>query len=185
MRRVVFTALLAFALLVPAPASARGTRAVASCANRSIAGFPNAYANRAENIVVGPLSIIRGKGHADSDPASINRFGGDKLPFILRQGHTATVALRRALRPAAGGGWEPAPAGQVHFSWERNVTGFRFVACPRGHKNDSTGDGRPATFWMSTISVVAPVCVYLRVTVDGGRAVRRTMPMGTPDCPRA
>jgi hypothetical protein len=176
-RLIVLAALL---LLAPASAQAKEGRFTGSCEGANSGGsFSGAFADRTKNIVVGPLSLPWAAGHTDVSPATINRFGGDKLPVLLREGRTAKIRTAKALR-----GGEAVPLGEANFPIAGHpARTLRFAGCPRG-KAKNVVDGIPVTFWMLWISVRAPVCVYLDISIDGKPARKRTMSMGAGACPR-
>ncbi len=62
----------------------------ATCARQSGASFPRAFASR-DNLVIGPLAMV-GAGRSTS-PATVEEFGGQKYPALIRPRHTVTVAV--------------------------------------------------------------------------------------------
>jgi hypothetical protein len=182
MRSLGLVALTVLVLVAPATAQAR-SRAVAGCQDRIGAGFSKRGEDRRQSIVVGPLSLVGAKDRADYTQAQIDRFGGDKFPVVLEHGRTATVRIVRAVRRTAAG-YEAVPAGDVRFGRETSAPKMRFVACsgPLGFGDEV--DGRAATAWMLWFSVKEPVCVYLRIAIDGRAPRRRAMSYGAGVCPR-
>ncbi len=140
----------------------------ATCARQSGASFPRAFASR-DNLVIGPLAMV-GAGRSTS-PATVEEFGGQKYPALIRPRHTVTVAVSgpegsASLFYASGGG----------VLTERRVRdGHRkitFRPCgPRRAQSDVNGD--PVTFWSGFVLVSGPMCVRLKVWIDGHRKPRR------------
>ncbi len=163
--RLVLLALLA-AILTPLGLAAAKSPHVghrASCAGQSGASFPGAFTRRA-NLVVGPLSMI-GAGRFTSR-ATVEEFGGNKFPLLVRAGHTVTVELsQRANRSAslyyATGGGGALTQTRVRDG-HRAIT---FRACS-ARRSGSDADGDPVTFWSGFVVVSKPMCVRLSVWVD-------------------
>ena len=132
----------------------------ATCAMRSTADFPRGFESR-RNLVVGPLAMIGGRTFTDS--ATARRFGGNKYPLLVRNGHTATVTIAPGSRRVAALGYGPLPEGEVGLRDGHRAV--RFVACPRG-KAGSSADGRPVTFWAGFVLTGGPACVALDVDAD-------------------
>ena len=169
--RAVVPVVLA-ALLSPAAPAAAGsphTGHAATCAKQSSASFPGAFTARA-NRVAGPLSLI-GAGRFTS-AETVARFGGVKVPALVRAGHTVTVELsRRAYRSAS---LFYATDGGV-LTEARVADGFRsitFRSCS-ARRAQSDADGDPVTFWSGFVVVSRPRCVRLKVWVDDAPEPRR------------
>ena len=176
--------MLLLALLVPAAAQAKRPPVVGTCGGANAGGtFAGAFADRSRNVIVGPLSLPFAASHTDVSPALINRFGGDKFPVLLREGRTATIRIAKALRPVPAG-YERVPLAEAAFSVRgRPVRSLVFRACPRGEAQNVV-DGVRVTFWMLWITVRAPACVYLDISIDGKRTRKRTTSWGAGACPR-
>src|SRR5215207_8613960 len=161
--------MLLLALVVPAAAQAKRPPVVGTCGGANAGGtFAGAFADRSRNVIVGPLSLPFAASHADSSPDLINRFGGDKFPVLLREGRTATIRIAKALRRGADG-WERVPLAEAGLLRRaRPVRKLRFRACPRGQAQNVV-DGRRVTFWMLWMTVRAPACIYIDVSIDGKR----------------
>jgi hypothetical protein len=180
----LIVAVLAVALLAPAAAQAKSGRVVEPCEGRNFGGaFPSAYSDVGRNIVVGPLVLAGGNSHTDLSPASINRFGGDKLAVLLLANRTASVRISKALRPTAAG-YVAAPLSEANFAAGGGTRKLLFKSCPPETPRTNVVENRRVTFWMNWISVVAPVCVYLNIRINGGPVRKRTMSMGAGACPQ-
>jgi hypothetical protein len=177
----MFTVLVVLPLLLPLTAQAKAP--LSTCAGANAGGsFPAAFTDRAQNLVVGPLSLPFATRHADVSPDVINRFGGDKFPVLLREGRTATIRIAKALRPGAAG-YERVPLGEAGFlRRDRPVRKLVFAACPQGEAQNVVDDRR-VTFWMLWMKVRAPACVYLDISIDGKRTRKRTTSWGAGACP--
>jgi len=128
------------------------------CSTRSEARFRGAYTNP-RNLVVGPLAMIA--AGVPTDAQTVREFGGNKFPLLVKAGHKVTVRIARSVRGTAALGYGPLPQGEVRVrDGYRSVT---FVACRAG---------RP-TFWSGFVLAREPVCVPLRVFVDGARPPER------------
>ena len=145
---------------------------VESCATRSEARFPRAFANP-RNLVVGPVVMVGAGGTANFVWSSTGKDGGNKFPLLVRAGHRVTVELSRRARRFAGLAYGPLPQGEVHLRSTHRVVAF--VACGRGEDSGSSVDGRPVTFWSGGVVARSPRCVPLRVWVDGERSPRRAI----------
>lgn len=170
-RSVVLTVL---AVLAAQPAAAGAasphTGHPATCAKQSSAEFPGAFTSPG-NLAVGPLAMI-GAGRMTSR-ATVEQFGGNKFPLLVRAGRTVTVELsRRANRSAslfyATGGGGALTRTRVRDG-HRAVT-FRSCSARRA---GSDADGDPVTFWSGFVVVSKPMCVRLKVWVDDEAAARR------------
>jgi hypothetical protein len=170
--RALAVAAFASVVVFLAPAAARSphTGHQATCARQSGASFPNAYTSRA-NRVVGPLSMI-GAGRYTSQ-ATVDRFGGNKFPVLVRAGHTVTLELSwRANRSASlfyavGGG---GVLTETRVRDGRRVVTFRSCSARRAI---SDADGAPVTFWSGFVVVSRPTCVRLKVWIDAAPSPRR------------
>jgi hypothetical protein len=139
----------------------------ADCSTRSEADFPGAY-KRAENLVVGPLAMIGAGG--DTSAATVERFGGNKFPVLVRAGHTVTISVPNTIRATASLGYGPLPQGQVSArDGHGTVT---FVACRQDQPSQSRADG-PVTFWSGFVFATQPSCVPLDVYVDAAKTAQR------------
>lgn len=170
--RVIALGFVAVLLAWAAPTAARSphTGHVASCAQQSSAGFPAAFSSR-ENLVVGPLSMI-GAGRA-TPRAAVRRFGGNKLPALVRAGHTVTVALSRRANRSASLFYASGSGGaltQTRVGDGRRAVTFR--ACS-ARRSLSDADGDPVTFWSGFVVVARPMCVRLKVWIDDDPRERR------------
>ncbi len=160
------------AILVPlGPAEAKSPAvAVAACSGQSGASFPRAFTSR-DNLVVGPLSMI-GAGRVTSR-ATVEEFGGNKFPLLVRAGHTVTVVLSgRASRSASlyyaiGSG---GALTQTRVRDGRRAIAFRACSARRAR---SDADGDPVTFWSGFVLVSKPMCLRLKVWIDTDPVPRR------------
>ena len=158
------------------PAEARFGGALEDCTTRSGADFPGAYTS-SRNLVVGPLAII---GGAYTDPATVQKFGGNKLHVLVKAGHVVTIRLAEGGRRRAGLGYGPRPQGENKLrDTYRSVT---FAACPRGDAparyspdgpSGNTADGEAITFWSGFVLTSRPACIALDVYVDDESSLRR------------
>lgn len=154
-----------------APVESPPTGHPATCAKQSGASFPGAFTSSG-NLVVGPLAMI-GAGRY-TPRATVEEFGGNKFPVLVRAGHTVTVALsRRANRSASlfyaigeGGALTETRVGDG-----RRVVTFRACTAP---KAQSDADGEPVTFWSGFVVVSRPMCVRLKVWIDDLPRPRRS-----------
>jgi hypothetical protein len=144
-----------------------------TCAKRSEANFPRAFAD-SRNLVVGPLALI---GAGAYTPASVVReFGGNKFPLLVKAGHRVTVRLPRAVHRSAGLayaglGRRPLPGGEVRL--RDTAQTMTFVACRPNGPSGSRGGGEEVTFWSGFVMTSAPRCLPLAVYVDGDPSPRR------------
>jgi hypothetical protein len=144
-----------------------------TCAKRSEANFPRAFAD-SRNLVVGPLALIGAGAHT---PASVVReFGGNKFPLLVKAGHRVTMRLPRAVHRSAGlayagVGRRPLPGGEVRL--RDTAQTMTFVACRPNGPSGSRGGGEEVTFWSGFVMTSAPRCLPLAVYVDGDPSPRR------------
>jgi len=144
----------------------------ATCARQSGASFAGGFTG-GENLVVGPLAMIGGKRSTTAE--TVEEYGGQKLPLLVKARHTVTVELsRRANRHAS-------LAYAAHADGRRVADGHRkstFRACgPR--KTQSDADGVPVTFWSGFVLVSRPTCVRFKVWIDDRPTPRRAhIPLG-------
>ena len=170
--RVVMLVVLAVVLTPLGLAAAKSPHGghEASCAGQSGASFPGAFTRR-DNLVAGPLSIIGAGGLTTR--ATVDRFGGNKFPVLVRSGHTVTVELsRRANRSASlfygshGGG----ALTRTRVRDGHRVVTFRACSARRSR---SDADGDPVTFWSGFVVVSKPMCLRLTVWIDAKPEARR------------
>ena len=169
---VLTAAAVATALM---PAASPHTGHPATCARQSGASFPRAFASR-ENLVAGPLAMVGAR--RPTSKATVEDIGGNKVPALVRPGHTVTVRVVGAKGSAslfyAGGGGA--------LSEMRVQDGYRaitFRPCgPRRAQSDVDGD--PVTFWSGFVLVSEPMCVALRIAVDDRRPRLRHVSLGRP-----
>jgi hypothetical protein len=88
-----------------APSATQPPGAREDCSTRSGANFPRAFTDP-DNLVVGPLVLV---GGAHTSEGTVRRFGGNKFPLLVKQGHTVTVALSRRARETAALGYGRLP----------------------------------------------------------------------------
>lgn len=139
------------------------------CRNRSTADFPTAFASR-RNLVVGPLALMGARVRTSA--ATVKRFGGQKFPLLVRDGHAVTVRL---------GAGAPATARLLYGPHDDDDdAGHRaitFTACDRAEetpgRTSHADGGQPVTFWSGFVATDTPGCVPLEVTVDEETAPRR------------
>jgi hypothetical protein len=187
-RAAAFAGAAAVAALGASPAAASAVSASApprgttvSCAKRSEANFPGAFAD-SRNLVVGPLALV---GAGSYTPASVvRRFGGNKLPLLVKAGHTVTLRLSRAVGRSAGlayagMGRRPLPGGEVELrDTARTMT---FVACRPHRPSGSRAGAEEITFWSGFVMTGVPRCLSLAVYVDGDPSPRRArIALGRP-----
>src|SRR5688500_7072936 len=99
------TALLALlALMLAEPAHA----VVVGCDRRSGFDWP---ASGRHDVVAGPLTLV---GARTTPQSTLDEFGGDKLPALVRPGHRVKVALRRADRRHVSLAFGRLPEGELH-----------------------------------------------------------------------
>jgi hypothetical protein len=149
---------------------------VEDCSTRSWAEFGGAFTDPA-NLVVGPLALV---GAGRSTPAAVvTRFGGNKFPLLVRQGHMVTVQVPEGARGFAALAYGPLPQGQeIRFPAGHDTV--TFVACGIHEPSGSNADG-PVTFWSGAVLVGKPSCVPLDVYVDDEPAPRRVeIELGAP-----
>jgi hypothetical protein len=149
-------------------AAARG--AVEDCSTRSEADFPGAFTDP-RNLVIGPLVLI---GGAYTPASTVDEFGGNKFPLLVRAGHTVTVRLAARARRSAGLAYGPLPQGETRLrDTYRTVT---FIACRAGKATQeyrpdgpsgTYADGVHVTFWSGFVLTRRPACLPLEVYVDG------------------
>jgi len=135
------------------------------CGGRSMATFPDAFRSP-RNLAAGPLAMM-GAG-TFTTAATVREFGGNKFPLVVRNRHAVTVELTRDSARVAG----------LHYgSAHGKHRVVRFVACRRDSGSDADGD--PVTFWSGYVRAERPVCVALRVWVDGRpEPLRRRIELG-------
>ena len=162
----------AVALLLPGGAATAAksphTGHPATCAKQSGASFPNAFTSRA-NLVAGPLAMI-GAGRY-TPRATVEEFGGNKFPLLVKAGRTVTVRLSgRASRSGASLLYAIPGSGARTVADGRSAITFR--SCTAA-KAQSDADGEPVTFWSGFVLVSKPMCVRLKVWVDDVAQPRR------------
>jgi hypothetical protein len=155
-----------------APAS-RPAGAVEDCSTRSEADFPGAFSDP-RNLVVGPLVLI---GGAYTPASTVDEFGGNKFPLLVKAGHRVTVRLAGGARRSAGLAYGPLPQGETRVrDTYRTVT---FIACRPGKATQeyrpdgpsgTYADGAQVTFWSGFVLTRRPDCIPLEVYVDGATA---------------
>ena len=153
----------------PAPASPSAP--VAGCAGRSIGTFKHVVGDRA-TLTVGPLMVVGGAAAARVSARELRRFGGWKLPVLVRPGHRVTIVIAST----------PADRASMHYRFKRDGSGAgpdratTFVACARSVRHDSRADGRQVTFWSGFFTARRyPVCIPLEVSVDGETTPRHVV----------
>jgi hypothetical protein len=155
-----------------------------TCAKRSEANFPGAFAD-ARNLVVGPLALV---GAGSYTPASVvRRFGGNKFPLLVKAGHRVTLRLSRAVQRSAGlayagMGRRALPGGEVQL--RDTAQAMTFVACRRKGASGSRAGAEQITFWSGFVMTSVPRCLALAVYVDGDRSPRRARIALGRRCPR-
>jgi hypothetical protein len=144
-----------------------------TCATRSMADFPGAFAS-GRNRVVGPLALMGGGVFTDAE--TVRRFGGNKFPLLVRAGHTVTLAIAPAARRTVALGYGPLPQGEVtRRDGHARVT---FVACRPDQRSGSRADGLAVTFWSGSLLADTPLCVPLDVWVDDEPRRRVSIALG-------
>jgi hypothetical protein len=137
---------------------------------QSGASFPDASTSR-DNLVVGPLSMV-GAGRY-TPPATVHEFGGNKFPALVRAGHTVTVALSRRASRSASLFYAMGNGGVLtETRVSDGVRAITFRACS-ARKAASRADGAAVTFWSGFVVVSKPMCVRLKVWIDGDPKPRR------------
>ena len=165
----------------PSPARAAAATKSVGCANRSIANFPGAYRN-ARNLVVGPLALVGARAMADEPEDSLRKIGWSKHPLLLRAGRRVVVRIGATARAHARLVYGSHREGEPEL--QDLPSAIRFTACRRGQRSGSRSDGRPVTFWSGGFEFgeKIPLCVPLRIVVDGGKPRRRTVSLGAGKC---
>jgi hypothetical protein len=140
----------------------------ATCAHQSGGEFGRTFRNRPENLVVGPLAMI-GAGRFTT-PETVEEFGGNKFPLLVKARHTVTVELsRRANRHVS-------LAYATHEDGRRVADGHRkttFRACGPRRAQSTADGGIPVTFWSGFVFASRPACVRLKVWIDDRPTPRR------------
>lgn len=152
-RRMLRCAVALTVVMLPATALASphdGDKA--GCGAQSQASFPGDSFTSANNLVIGPLSMI-GAGREVST-STVKQFDGQKFAVLVRAGHTVTVKVSRT------------SSGSLTHG--RNRAGSRkitFRACGAA-KAASEAGGEPVTFWSGFVRLSNPACVRLKVWTD-------------------
>lgn len=115
------------------------------------------------NLVVGPLVFVGGAQVARDPVSVIRRVKGQKLPVLVKAGHSVTVRVSRRARGLAGLGYAPGGRGHEEQAGPRNThRSVTFIACRPGEPSGSYADGETVTFWSGGVTVTrAPACVPL------------------------
>jgi hypothetical protein len=146
------------------------------CSTRSEARFPGGFTSR-RNLVVGPFAL---QGGTFTDARTVWQYGGNKLPVLVKAGHTVTVRIARRGRASAGLAFGPLPQGENTLRDTYDTVSF--VACRPGRPparysadgpSSSDADGIAVTFWSGFVLTRAPACVPLLVYIDGASRPRR------------
>jgi hypothetical protein len=146
------------------------------CSMRSMADFGAAFADP-HNLVVGPLLLV---GGADvTSEAVVQAHDGQKVPLLVKAGHTVTVSVPPEARSFAGLGYGPLPQGRVRVSDAHDE--ITFMACDRDEPSGSRAEG-PVTFWSGFVMTSVPTCLPLDVHVDDEAAPRRVEISLGADC---
>jgi hypothetical protein len=170
------TAATAAATQDPAPTK-RPKAIEVNCSTRSMADFPEP-SDDPDNLVAGPLSIL---GAAHIPAATIERFGGDKVPVLLEPGHRVTLELTRAGHRVASLAYGRLGRGVVRHAEGRRA--IRFKPCRRERHSGASAGGREVTFWMGFIVARERACVPLYAWIDDEPEPRRLMlGLGKRDC---
>jgi hypothetical protein len=77
---------------------------------RSEADSPDGF-SKPENLVIGPLVLVTGATY--TPPSAARKFGGNKSPLLVPNGHRVTIELPRATRRVAGLAYARLPEGEV------------------------------------------------------------------------
>ncbi len=160
------------------------TPAVVGCAEQSGARFPAAYTTPG-NLVVGPLAIIGGVGAGALTPNEINRYGRGwwKMPVLVRAGHKVTITIRPSGRRDARLAYTHPADGRRATIRNTPYDEMTFTACS-GRRSQSSADGRPVTFWSGGfVYRKLPVCIPLKIAIDGRAPVQRSLSLADPGCP--
>jgi hypothetical protein len=127
--------------------------------------------------VVGPFALY---GGTYTDPGTVRRFGGNKLPVLVRAGHSVTVRIARRGQAGAGLAFGHLPQGR-ELTLRDTYDRLTFVACRPGRPpssysadgpSSSDADGVAVTFWSGGVLTRAPACVPLLVYIDGATRPR-------------
>lgn len=177
-RWVAVVASLALAALAPASLAAVSLVAARSAESRPrgvvedcqrISGFGASLRDltRPENLVVGPLAVLRaGRPWA-------YRLEGEKLFVVVKGGHRVTLELSPETRRGAGLVFGRFRNPNVRLRNARRVV--TFIACQPGESFDEDLDGWPVSGWVGGILASSPRCVPLRVWVDDEPTPRRAV----------
>jgi hypothetical protein len=157
------------------PAHPRGV--ILDCSMQSWANFGQAFTDP-NNLVVGPLIFVG--GNETSSAATVEAYGGQKYPLLVKVGHTVTVQLPRHVRHTAGLAYGPLPEGQVQVDDAHDT--ITSEACPKGESNPGRAGG-PVTFWSGFVMTRSPDCIPLDVYVDHESSPRHAaIPVGPHPC---
>jgi hypothetical protein len=119
-------------------------------------------------------------GGAYTDPRTVRRFGGNKLPVLVKAGHSVTVRIARRGRAGTGLAFGRLPQGR-ELTLRDTYDSVTFVACRPGRPpsryrpdgpSSSYADGVAVTFWSGFVLTRAAACVPLLVYIDGATRPR-------------
>ena len=159
-----------------APRPGRFGGAREDCSTRSEARFPGGFTSR-RNLVVGPFAL---QGGTFTDARTVWQYGGNKLPVLVKAGHTVTVRIARRGRAGAGLAFGQLPQGETTL--RDTYDSVTFAACRPGRPparyspdgpSSSDADGVAVTFWSGFVLTRTPACVPLLVYIDGASRPQR------------
>jgi hypothetical protein len=158
---------LALSLAHPAATAPPHDGFRATCAHQSGAEFPRAFADR-ENLVVGPLAMMGAKRFTTAE--TVEEYGGNKFPLIVKARHTVTVELSRRANRYVSLGYATREGARRVADGHRTTT---FRACGPRRAQSTADGGIPVTFWSGFVFASRPACVRLKVWIDDRPAPRR------------
>lgn len=165
--RIAVASVAALALVASGSAESRPRGAVEDCQRISGFGASLRDLTRPQNLVVGPLAVLRaGRPWA-------YRLEGEKLFVVVKGGHRVTLELSPETRRGAGLVFGRFRNPSVRLRDARRVV--TFVACQPGEGFDEDLDGWPVSGWVGGILANSPRCVPLRVWVDDESRPRRAV----------
>jgi hypothetical protein len=164
---IAIASVAAMSLVGSGSAESRPRGAVENC--QRISGFGASLRDftRPQNLVVGPLALLRaGRPWA-------YRLEGEKLFVVVKGGHRVTLELSPETRRGAGLVFGRFRNPNVRLRDARRVV--TLVACQRGESFDEDLDGWPVSGWVGGVLASSPRCVPLRVWVDDDPRPRRAV----------
>jgi hypothetical protein len=157
----------ALSLAATGSAEGRPQGVVEDCQRISGFGASLRDLSRPQNLVVGPLALLRaGRPWA-------YRAEGQKLFVAVKGGHRVTLELSPETRRGAGLVFGRFRNPNVQLRNARRVV--TFTACQRGESFDEHLDGWPMSGWVGGLLASSPRCVPMRVWADDDPKPRRAV----------